>query len=400
MEDNNKLNVENLAHYYFEWKLPIAEIANLYSTAPYKIYYILKKSFPGIKYRKVTKGKLRRVLSKKKLMELHYEKAIALTEIAKMYNSTYRSLHIYMKHLNLPTNKNIIRKENPKGHKIRKIELSKDKLYELYYEQKLSLQKIGELYGKERFYIHRWMRKYGFKSRTKSDAWKHRDRNDVYEIKEDFFHNWSKEMSYIFGFILTDGNISDDNNQVSITIKDVRLLEKIRTKLKSNHPIKYLKAAGIYQFSFSRKKMVERLRKLGITSNKSLVVEFPKVPDKFLSDFIRGVFDGDGSVFFESRSKKFPLRVSFTSGSKKFITALEDILHTQAGVSKRTIYKLHRKNTSYYIRYCHKDSLKFFAYIYAGADESMWLERKHRKFLEGMLFTCSITDINKVWDHL
>jgi hypothetical protein len=51
MEDNNKLNVENLAHYYFEWKLPIAEIANLYSTAPYKIYYILKKSFPGIKYR-------------------------------------------------------------------------------------------------------------------------------------------------------------------------------------------------------------------------------------------------------------------------------------------------------------------------------------------------------------
>lgn len=51
-----------------------------------------------------------------------------------------------MKHLNLPVNKNIKRREQPKGDKrqeIKEIELSKEKLYELYYEQKLSLQKIG-----------------------------------------------------------------------------------------------------------------------------------------------------------------------------------------------------------------------------------------------------------------
>jgi DNA-binding transcriptional regulator WhiA len=244
------------------------------------------------------------------------------------------------------------------------------------------------------------MIKYGFKRRTRPEAWKHRGKDELYEINEKFFNSWTNEMAYVLGFILTDGSISDNDNSVKISIKDVELLEKIRTKLKSNHPIKYLKAYGIYCFSFSRKKMTERLSKLGITSNKSLDIEFPKVPDKFMSHFIRGVFDGDGSVFFESRNKKSPLRVSFTSGSKKFITALEDIIHTQAGVSKRTIYKLHRKNTSYYIRYCHKDSLKFIDYIYADADESMWLERKHRKFLEGMLFTCSATDINKVWDHL
>jgi len=385
MEDNNEYDIERLRHYYFEKKLPIAEIANLYSTAPYKIYYILKKSFPGIKYRKVTKGKLRRVLSKKKLMELHYEKRLPLTEIAKMYNSTYRSLHIYMKHLNLPTNKNIIRREKPKGYKIRKIELSKEKLYELYYEQKLSLQKIGELYGKPREYIYRWMRKYGFKTRTRPEAWKHRGTDDVYEINEKFFDNWSDRMAYVLGLILTDGNIGTDDNRISITMKDAEHLEKVKKKLKSNHPIKYRKFHGIYQFGFAREKMSDRLNELGIIKNKSLIVGFPKVPDKFLSHFIRGVFDGDGTVFFE-RSRKSPLRVSFTSGSKKFITALEDILHTQAGVSKRTIYKLHRKNTSYYIRYCHKDSLKFFDYIYAGADESMLLERKHQKFLEGMKY--------------
>ena len=78
------------------------------------------------------------------------------------------------------------------------------------------------------------------------------------------------------------------------------------------------------------------------------------------------------------------MRVNFTSGSKEFITTLECNLHSVAGLSKRTIYKLDRRNISYYIRYCNSDSLKFFDYIYEGADESLRLERKHQKFLEGM----------------
>ena len=384
MEDNNKLDVEKLAHYYFEWKLPIAEIANLYSTPPYKIHYILKKSFPEIKYRKVKKGKLRQNLTREELMELHYEKRLPLSEIAKMYGVAYRSLHLYMKKLNIPTNKNKKVKDKPKGYKIEKIDLPKEKLYELYYNQKLSLQKIGVLYGKPREYIHRRMKKYGFKTRTQPEAWKHRGTNDVYEINEDFFHNWSKEMAYILGLILTDGNIDADNGQVSLTMKEGYLLKNVKTILNSEHPVKYYKENEIYCFSFCRKKMRDRLFKLGISSNKSLKVKFPDVPDKFLSHFIRGVFDGDGSVFFEPRSRKSPLRVNFTSGSKEFITTLECNLHSLAGLSKRTIYELHRINTSYYIRYPHKDCLKFFDYIYAEADESLWLERKHQKFLEGM----------------
>ncbi len=384
MEPHNEYDIEKLRYYYFEKKLPIAEIANLYSTTPSKIHHILKKSFPNIKYRKVKKGKFRHKLTKEELIELHYNKRMPLSEIAQMYGCIYRSLHIYMKHLTLPTNKNIKRKEISKGYKINKIDISKEKLYELYYKQKLSLQKIGKLYGKPREYIHRWMRIYGFESRTRSEAWKHRGTEDVYKINEKFFCNWSKEMAYILGLILTDGNIDAESNQISITMKEGYLLENIKKMLNSEHPVKYSKNKDIYFFGFCREKMSDRLFELGITSNKSLKVKFPDVPDKFLSHFIRGVFDGDGSIFFEPRSKEFPLRVNFTSGSKAFMTALERNLHLNAGLRKRTIYKHHAKNTSYYIRYCHKDSLKFFDYIYEGADESLRLERKYQKFLEGM----------------
>jgi predicted DNA-binding protein YlxM (UPF0122 family) len=380
MENHKEYDIEKLRCYYFDEKLPIAEIAKIYSTYPTKIYRILKKSFPNIKYRKVKKGKLRQALTKEKLIELHYEKRLPLSEIAKMYGSTYRSVHIYMKHLNLPTKRTRI-KEYSSGHKIKKIDLSKEKLYELYYKQKLSLQKIGKLYGKPREYIHRWMRIYGFKTRTRSDAWKHRGTEDVYKINENFFHNWSKEMSYVLGLILADGNIDAETNQVKIKIKEGYLLENVKKTLNSEHPIKYDKITDMYSFGFCRKKMSNKLFELGVTSRKSLNVRFPDVPDEFLSHFIRGVFDGDGSVFFEPRSKTYPLRVSFISGSKEFITTLENTLHSHAGLRKRNIYKLHRKNISYYIRYSHKESLKFFDYIYAGADESLRLERKYQKFM-------------------
>ena len=400
MEDHNEYDIERLRYYYFEKQLPIVEIAKLCSTPYPKMYHILKKTFPNIEYRKVKRGRLRQNLTRAELIELHYEKRLSLLEIAKMNNTTYNSVHLYMKELNLPTNQDIIRKENPKGYKIKKIDIPKEKLYELYYEQKLSLQKIGELYGKPREYIYRWMRKYGFKARAKTEAWKHRGKDELYKINEKFFDSWTNKMAYVLGIILTDGNIAKNSGLISISMKEGDHLEKIRKMIDTEHPVKYQEQIDLFTLGFGRKKMTDSLLKLGITSKKSFKVKFPAVPDENLPHFIRGVFDGDGSVFFEAGSKTSPLRVSFTSASKAFMTTLEEKLHLHAGVSKRTIYETHRRNIAYYIRYCHKDSLKFFDYIYAGADESMWLERKHRKFLEGMLFTCSITDINKVWDHL
>ncbi len=403
MENHNQYDIEKLRYYYFEKKLPIVEIAKLCSTPYPKMYHILKKSFPDIKYRKVKKEGLRQNLTKEELIELHYNKKMSLAEIAKMYGTTYNSVHLYMKHLKLPTNKNIITKEKPTGYKIRKIDLPKEKLYELYYEQKLSLQKIGKLYGKPREDIHRRMRIYGFKSRTKSDAWKHRGTEGVYKINENFFYNWSNKMAYVLGIILTDGNVATSNGCISISMKEGDHLKKIKKMLNSEHPVKYDKAKDIYIFGFTRKKISDKLFELGITSKKSMKVEFPDVPDKYLSHFIRGVFDGDGSVFFELSGKiplrvsspngsvsfepiiaKSPLRVSFTSGSKAFMTALESKLHSHAGLRRRNIYKTLRKRMSYYIRYCHNDSLEFFDYIYEETDESMRLERKYQKFLEGM----------------
>ena len=54
------------------------------------------------------------------------------------------------------------------------------------------------------------------------------------------------------------------------------------------------------------KKMVDDLNKLGCVNNKSLILTFPsedQVPVKYLSHFIRGYFDGDGSLHFTQSGK-------------------------------------------------------------------------------------------------
>jgi hypothetical protein len=154
----------------------------------------------------------------------------------------------------------------------------------------------------------------------------------------------------------------------------------------SAHTIKhYGRQKGLYEFRFSRVQVVADLHELGIFPDKSLNLRFPDVPDTFLIDFIRGVFDGDGSVFFEKRSSKFPLRASFVTSSKSFIGTLENKLQT-LGLPKRNIYQHKTKNAvSYMIRYSHRNSVQLFELLYENvAKTGLFLARKYNKFLSGI----------------
>ena len=100
--------------------------------------------------------------------------------------------------------------------------------------------------------------------------------------------------------------------------------------------------------------------------------------------FIRGVFDGDGSVFFVKSRPKFPLRTKFISGSEDFINGLQKSLMFLS-MPKRTIYRQKTKNGwTYVFVYDHKDSIKLFNILYKNAQNGLFLDRKYRRFLEGL----------------
>jgi hypothetical protein len=148
--------------------------------------------------------------------------------------------------------------------------------------------------------------------------------------------------------------------------------------------------------------MREDLKRLGLHQRKSLNLIFPDVPEECMRHFIRGCWDGDGSIFI-SEGK---LRGSYVCGSFKFIEGLVQELY-KVGIHKRkppmektelgkmllkypdgrfplVIHKS-KRSKSYEIKIDSRKNLeKLFDYFYDRVDELMYLERKFEIFSKGL----------------
>lgn len=266
--------------------------------------------------------------------------------------------------------------------------LTEQDLYKLYHLQRKSLQDIADLYEASRVAVYKKLKKLRINIRSKSLARLEAQKQgklpqQFFQINEKFFSTWSPEMAYVLGLIITDGCITDQGT-ISLSMNDREILEKVKIAVGSDHPITASKyQPGLHHFHFAREGMVNELANLGIGPRKSLTVKFPPVPDAFMSDFIRGIFDGDGSVYFRKGNRKYPLMTSFCSGSRDFIIELESNL-CKLGMPKRTIYEQKTKNGFFYnIKFSHKDSQKLFNILYENYTNIPFLERKYNKFIEG-----------------
>lgn len=273
-----------------------------------------------------------------------------------------------------------------------RLKLKEEELRRLYIEEKRSLEDIARLYGVSRVAVWKYCRATQLTRRSKSEArLEAQKRTKVpqryFHINEDFFSKWSPEMAYVLGLLMTDGCLSKEENgsyNIRLCLTDKELLDKVAKAMGSEHTIAESKSRkGLHMFIFGREKMAQDLIKLGMKPRKSLNLRFPGVPKEYLRGFIRGVFDGDGSVYFTPKSPGYPLISKFVSGSKAFIYELEARLRG-LGMPKRTIYEQKGKNISYMFKYSHRSSLRLFKVLYGGVQKGLYLDRKYSKFREGV----------------
>jgi len=168
-----------------------------------------------------------------------------------------------------------------------------------------------------------------------------------YQIDESFFDVWSPNMAYVLGFWGADGYMRKEKSyRILFTSADKNILIQIRKSFSSTHPIRKRKEkkGGLYTWTLSlcSKHLYWRLFHLGGLRRKSRNMEFPHIPHDYLRDFVRGYFDGDGSVFFvnytRTKDKQITreLRTNFTSGSRSFLEELKANF-----VSKIPVYQKH-----------------------------------------------------------
>lgn len=205
-----------------------------------------------------------------------------------------------------------------------------------------------------------------------------RDRPRI-RVDESYFKKWSANMGYLLGFILADGCIIQgtykgysDSLRFGVQSRDRDVLEKIKSELKSEHRLSQNKNA--VHFCIASQEIVNDLKRLGIIYRKSLKEIVPKVPPKYVKDFIRGVVDGDGSLWLDKRN--YP--TLSVAGGENTLRFIRDHFFTKFKLySKlsRSTYSKDAKKYLYQISYRCSPAKKLINYIYS--DANLYLNRKH-----------------------
>ncbi len=112
---------------------------------------------------------------------------------------------------------------------------------------------------------------------------------------ESFFSTWSSEMAYFLGFLSTDGYLDNKSNRIEFGIhpQDRDIIDKFASLVGGVKP-KMMDSSLVLRFK--SKKMAEDLVKLGMAVTKPTRTTYAKVPETYIWDYIRGVFDADGNV--------------------------------------------------------------------------------------------------------
>jgi hypothetical protein len=278
-------------------------------------------------------------------------------------------------------------------------------LSRLYNQNGKSLEDVARLFGCTRMYVMKLARKYNIPLRRKREArylalkagkLPHKYR----EVNHNFFSVWTSKMAYVFGYFCADGNLYRDKRTkgwyVRFSSNDRDHLETIRRVMKSTHGfVVNERQPKLATLTIVSEKLALDLLALGVTPRKSLTLTFPSVPQEYLNDFVRGYFDGDGSIYLEAQRRQSP-RISFVSGSKNFLVTLRQHLETILPSMLGRLYK-NKPGRSYLLRYSRQgDIVRMFEFLYPEGQEILCLRRKYQKFWEAVSYLVSN---NPICDH-
>ena len=158
------------------------------------------------------------------------------------------------------------------------------------------------------------------------------DKGRRYLINKEFFNHWTNGMAWVLGLMWADGNICLNKNtgsskRIRLYSNDIETLQKVKKIMKAFHPIKFHRNK-CYMIDIGSKDIYFSLIKIGFKNRN----KFPNVPQKYLSHFVRGFFDGDGSVYANG---KYSIKISFYNQKDKFLLTLRDkIIEIGCRVSK------------------------------------------------------------------
>lgn len=209
-----------------------------------------------------------------------------------------------------------------------------------------------------------------------------------YHHNENFFEVIDNEKkAYWLGFMYADGWILDNTKRygqdhfgIGLDLEDEQHLIKFLQDIEANNPLHYdvSKDRHMVKVELTSQKTVDDLINQGCFKQKTAILQPPKnVPENLLHHFIRGFFDGDGSIV-ESKGQYYQ-KTGLYKYSINFscVECIGEWLKEYFGFG--SVVQDKRKSFSYSFTIGGDNCVeKFYNVVYK--DATIYLDRKYKRF--------------------
>lgn len=241
--------------------------------------------------------------------------------------------------------------------------------------KELGVSMVAFYNARKKFKIKSYFEKTGNRFNESGEIYQFKNYNERYFQLID-----SPDKAYFLGLLASDGNISPRLTAVRIALKedDQDILEKFREYLGTDAPklrLKYSKNKGVVAapqkiLCLSRVQMVKDLILHGITPNKSKTLKIECNLQGFEKDFLRGVWDGDGSIGVR--------RFKVCTASAVFSIQLQEMIAKISNIKLPIKEEISKSGNPLYVIVGYIKDAPAIQAIYSGAELS--LQRKLKTY--------------------
>lgn len=199
-----------------------------------------------------------------------------------------------------------------------------------------------------------------------------------YDVEDTYFDVIDTESkAYILGLLASDGYVISEKDTVflKLSTQDEETVKFVRDSISPKKPLYYERAgtprilgkvsrsAGACKVEIRSSKLVKSLEVLGITDRKTGNEIYPTIPDNMHQHFIRGFFDGDGSVSYTVGKPLKTLNLYICCTNHAFLVEVQKkvggAIYTEVRGKYKTMYRLmftNKKSAFGFMQFMYKNS--------------------------------------------
>lgn len=267
----------------------------------------------------------------------------------------------------------------------------REMLAQEYLNSTISIQELSNKYHTDAAYQ---LKKHGITLKGRG-VQKMLSRNGCIKYSWDASIINTEEQAYSLGFMMADGYNTGSQAGLKVKSSDIDILKRIKDCFSKD--IKLQEDENSVSFVISSTIICNTLKTYGIIEQKSHNEKnIPVLRPDLIRHFIRGYFDGDGTIFIcKTKNNKF-FKCNICSSTINILNQMKEIL-TQEDIvcsidCENRIGKTYMINNTYssvatmdmYRLYIRRKSAieKLFHYLYD--DATIYLQRKYRVFADNV----------------